>query len=601
MDNLFDYNYYLNKYLDIKNSNSTKEYAEYHFYNYGYKEGRFPFDIKKFDTNYYKINNTDIDKNNNIDLFIHYIQYGQFEKRKVKINNIEQISKPILIKITNINDNKIIHSNGNNGSNNKTGIIYVYYERKYETFNQSNLAFFLKKIHLINNYEILFIINNYNCEVNIPIKNNIHIHKKSNSFDFEAYLDGIRYFEKKYYKKIYQIFDNLVFMNCSVSGPFSNNNWLTPFLNKLNNNTICVCPILDYMPNNSTYIERGPKIPGYFFVIKCNKHIIELLTTPQLKFKNLSNTVFGNKKNKMDTIFSGEYGTSTVLLKYYNIASLLNPTTDYKNSNNWKNLKIYPDRSDKYHYSIYSAIFVKMNWRATDGPSLRDSYPVKYNEIINEYNRIFNCNNINYNNLDYNKLNIPNNGHQVRFPNNKWNNKCEFYNQYGKAEEFIIFPKTTKKNLCILKHYNSSNYLKHHTIEIIKYLLSNNFMINIYTNCNNFINTYIPDGVIVKYNYSQNIDICEILKTINVMNYNSYLVINTTEYIYPLNNNFNLFKYEKWIDNNTDNIFFFTKNVLISNNKEKYETKYVNDFSMKFNEYNNNNNNKFINYLLKYS
>ena len=600
MNNLFDYNYYLYKYSDVKNTNNTKEYAEYHFYNYGYKEGRFPFDIKNFDINYYKNNNIDIKINNNIELFTHYIKHGQFEKRKVKIKNIEQISKPILINISNINNNKITQSNLSNC--NRTGIIYVYYERKSETFNQTNLAYFLKKIHLINNCEILFIINNYNCEVNIPIKNNIHVHKKSNSVDFEAYLDGIKYFEKKYNKNIYHIFDNLVFMNCSVSGPFSNNNWLYPFINKLNNNTVCVSPILDYMPHSSNFIEKGPKIPGYFFVIKCTKHVIELLTTPQLKFNNLSRTVFGTKKNKLDTIFSGEYGTSTVLLKYYNIASLLNPTNDYKNNRNWNNLKIYPDRSDKYNYSIHSAIFVKMNWRATDGPSCRDSYPVKYNEIVSEYNKVFNCNNVIYNNLDYNPLNIPNNGFQVRFPNNKWNNKCDFYNQYGKAEEFIIFPKTSKKNLCILKHYDSSNYLKYCTIQIIKYLLSNNFHIYIYTNCSKFINTYVPNGVSVKYNYSQNIDIYEILKSINLMIYNSYLVINTTEYIYPLNNNYNLFKYEKWIDSNTDNIYFFTKNVLISNNKEKYETKYVNDFSIKFNDYTNkNNNNKFINYLLKYN
>lgn len=593
MNSLFDYNYYLNKYLDVKNTNNTKEYAEYHFYNYGYKEGRFPFDIKIFDINYYKNNNIDIKINNNIELFQHYIKHGQFEKRKVKINNEEQISRPILINIRNIN---------NNESNcNKTGIIYVYYERESETFNQTNLAFFLKKIHLINNCEILFIINNYNCEVNIPVKNNIHVYKKGNSFDFEAYLNGIRFFERKYNKSIYQIFSNLVFMNCSVSGPFSNSNWLNPFINKLNNNTVCVSPILDYIPYSSNSIEKGPKIPGYFFVIKCTKHIIDLLTTPQLKFNNLSKTVFGPKKNKLDTIFTGEYGISTVLLKHYNIVSLLNPINDYKNSSNWNNLKMYPDRHDKYNYSIQSAIFVKMNWRATSGPKYRDSFPVKYREINNEYNKVFNCNNIVYNNLDYNKLNIPDNGCQVRFPNNTWNNKQDFYNKYGKAEEFIIFPKTSKKNLCILKHYDNSNYLKFHTIEIIKYLLSNDFHIYIYTNCSKFINTYIPNGVSVKYNYLQNIDLYEILKSINLMIYNSYLIINTTEYIYPLNNNYNLFEYEKWIDNNTDNIYFFTKNILISNNIENYETKYVNDFSMKFDNYNNNNNNKFINYLLKYN
>jgi hypothetical protein len=436
--------------------------------------------------------------------------------------------------------------------------------------------------------------------VNIPNRNNIHVYKKGNSFDFEAYLDGIKYFEKIKNKKIYEIFDNLVFMNCSVSGPFNNNNWLDPFINKIKNNIACVCPILDYIPYSNNYIEKGPKIPGYFFVIKCTKHIIELLTTPQLKFSNLSKTVFGPKKNKLDTIFTGEYGTSTVLLKHYNVVSLLNGSYDYKNINNWNTLKMYPDRSDKYFYSIQSAIFVKMNWRSTDGTQYRDSYPVKYNEIMIEYNKVFNCDNIIYNNLNYSLLNIPNSGNQPRFPNNKWKSKEDFYNKYGKAEEFIIFPKTLKKNLCILKHFDNSNYLRHYTIESIKYLLSNNFDIYIYTNCSHIINTYIPDGITIKYNFSNSIQLHEIFKTMNYMIYNNFLIINTTEYIYPLNYNYDLFKYEKWIDSKTNNIYFFSKNVLI--NKNKYKTTYINDFSIKLNyNHNINNSNKFINYLLKYN
>jgi hypothetical protein len=115
MNNLFDHNYYLNKYFDVKNTINSKEYAEYHFYNYGYLEGRFPFDINKFDTNYYMINNTDIKTNNSIELFQHYIKHGQFEKRKVKINKIEQISKPLLTNASNMGN----VSNVSNGENQK--------------------------------------------------------------------------------------------------------------------------------------------------------------------------------------------------------------------------------------------------------------------------------------------------------------------------------------------------------------------------------------------------------------------------------------------------------------------------------------------------
>lgn len=593
MNNLFDYNYYLNKYLDVKNISSTKEYAEYHFYNYGYKEERYPFDIKRFDCDYYKNQNIDLKFYNNVELFKHYIKHGQFENRKIKIDNFFINSKPIVDYKSSLIFNSInIH--------NKIGLIYVYYERKSETFNQSNLAYFLRKIYLINNCEFLFIINDYNCEVNIQDKSNINVMKKDNSSDFEAYLDGIKFFERKYSKNIYEIFDNLVFMNCSVSGPFSNSNWLTPFINKLNNNTVCVCPILDYISYTNSYIEKGPKIPGYFFVIKCTKHIIQLLTTPQLKFNNLSRTVFGKKKNKKDTIFSGEYGTSTVLLKYYNIASLLNTSVDYKNIRNWNHLITYPDRSENYNYSIFSGIFVKINWRATDGSQYRDSYPVRYGEILNEYNKIFNCDNIVYNNLNYNLLNIPNQGCQIRNNNNKWNSKKEFYNKYGIAEEFIIFPNSLRKNLCILKHFDDKNYLRHYTLESIKYLLNNDFYIIIYTNCSHIINTYIPDGVSIKYNCFHDLNILDIFKSHDYINYSNFLIINTTEYIYPLSLNYNLFKYNKWIDKNTNDIFFFTKYVLLNN--KNIDTKYIDDFSVKLLNYNKyDNNNKLINNLLKYN
>ena len=77
MSNFFDSTYYLNKYSDIKRDSNSNEYAKYHFYHYGHKEARHPFDINKFDCNYYKINNKDLaELKTNNELFEHYIKHG---------------------------------------------------------------------------------------------------------------------------------------------------------------------------------------------------------------------------------------------------------------------------------------------------------------------------------------------------------------------------------------------------------------------------------------------------------------------------------------------------------------------------------------------
>ena len=595
----FDYLYYINKYNDIPKSENL---AKLHFFNNGYKECRHPFNLNRFDINYYKINNIDLLNNNN--LFEHYIKYGQFENRKIKFDNIKMISKPLITNLNNANlnnanlNNAKLNNSKLNNANLQNGLIYVYYERYSETFNQTNLAFFLKKIHLSPNCLYLFIINNYKCEVNIPKKDNIFILKNSNCYDFEAYLDGIKFFEKKFNRKIYEIFNNLAFMNCSVSGPFSNTNWYNIFSNKLNEKNVLVCPILDCLKLKTPDIVKGAKNPGYFFMIKCTKHIIELLTTPNLKLKNYSNIVFGKKKGKDDTIFSGEYGVSTVLLNNgYNICSLVNKNLDYKYEKNYNILQTYPDRFNLYRYDIKNTIFVKMNWRAGDGFSHRDSLPVCYKNINNEINKVFNIDN-NYfmNRLNYSKLKISPNGFEVRNPQFKWKSKEQFYNNYGKAEEFIIYPYSNGTNLCILKHSDNENYFRQNIIQSIKYLLNNHFKILIFTTCSKIINTYIPDNVNINYNINK-IDIDKIINN-NIFNYNNFLIIDTIDYLFPLDNNFNIFYNKKWIDANTDNIYFFNKDII---NNNSIPCNKLNNFSIHIKNYNNNNNNKFINNMLKYN
>ena len=122
------------------------------------------------------------------------------------------------------------------------GIIYVYYERINEQKNQTNLSFFIKyglnQENWLNlNITYLFVINNHQCEVVIPKRDDIHVLKEHNCHDYEGWYNGIKYFENLYKANIWDQFDYLCLMNAGTNGPFMdkdpNNHWLLPFYNKM--------------------------------------------------------------------------------------------------------------------------------------------------------------------------------------------------------------------------------------------------------------------------------------------------------------------------------------------------------------------------------
>ena len=346
-----------------------------HFINFGKEEKRiFCKPPEDFNYEYYLIKNPDIKLNNINFLEIktyawkHYLYHGYFEgktynenhKNTYKINNVTTV--PI---------------------NGKTFIIYVYYNRPGEYKNETNLSFFInqtikKRDSVKDNIEFLFIINNYYTEVNIPEQKNVHVIKNKNCFDFEAYLTGIKYIENKYSNKIQNLYNYVMFMNCSCTGPFTINNnfWLKPFIDKLNEFTVCCTSILTLI-NNYSYIS-GPQIPGYCFLIKST--YINLLIQPNNILKNnrsFSNTVIGPKKNKYDCIISGEHCISILLLNNnLNIAGLCNENLDYRKKINYNKLIFSADRHPIFNYSLYKSIFIKNHWRIDN--STRDCRPVMW-------------------------------------------------------------------------------------------------------------------------------------------------------------------------------------------------------------------------------
>jgi hypothetical protein len=81
---VYDYNYYINKYADLKKAFGDDDAAALrHFVNYGMREGRQG--KASFDVKVYKKNYADLRKsygNNYQKYYLHYINYGQREKRK---------------------------------------------------------------------------------------------------------------------------------------------------------------------------------------------------------------------------------------------------------------------------------------------------------------------------------------------------------------------------------------------------------------------------------------------------------------------------------------------------------------------------------------
>ena len=563
----FDLSFYKLYNKDLTNF-TNKELIE-HFINNGLNEKRLYCDIpKNFDIDYYLDNNPDIkiSKDNKFLAWQHYLYHGYYEGKTYnvshknnylkhnKINKIDKVDKVNKV-------NKV-----NNVNKNKYGIIYVYYNRPGEYKNELNMAFFIdqtiKKRNLEkDSTEFLFIINNNFTEIEIPQINNVTVLKNNNCMDFEAYLTGINFYEKKYSKKINKIFSHVLFINCSCTGPFIKDNsfWLQPFIDRFKDKKVAtVTTILTSLKNLGNL--SGAKTPGYFNFIKSD--CIDLLIKPNNLFNNVnySNTVFGRKKNKMDCILSGEHALSSVLIKNgHNIAGIVNKKLDYRYQNNINTLNFSGDRYPIFNYNIYNSIFVKNHWRIDN--SARDSFPVKWTETKNEIEKLSNLKFIDYPNncFDYNLLNINSTG-DIIYNKTTWKSKIDFGSKFSDSELLVCFPISnclTEVNYVL----HDSNYVKNYVIESLKALLYINCRINFYTNLTKPFNFSIPNSI-------------KVINNLDINNKN-LLTFNSNQY-FPCSD-IQTFKY---CFNNKD----FEKTIV---NKEDVQKNLLNPYLRSFLFYNN--------------
>jgi len=505
----FHCNDYKKNNLDLKNFNEHQLYQ--HYYNYGYKEKRIYKNIDTlFNWLYYYNFNIDLKCNNINEIWRHYLHYGIIESRKINIDTILKVDysdsnimftlKGILtddiISKYKLIENKKLIENEKLIENKKfnIAIIYVFYNRPGEQKNETNLALFIKQAILKDKQNLYLIILNSTCEILFPKQDNLIIINNNNCYDFEAYGIGIKYLRQQSY---HNLIKRYVLINCSVSGPFVDN-WLNLFENKLIKTNSVLCTTVMY------YIEGKKRTPGYFNYIINNDNIIDVLL----------NNVFIKHNTKKDCIINGEFGLADNIIKLgYNITALLDVNLRLRYG--W----LIDRHKNLDNYSIETLVFVKNIWRSVNGKS-RDSLPVKYNDVNNFIFKNFNYKNNTTNNIEYNNLNI-----DTKINTFIWKNKTEFYEKYGKSEEFIVFPKIYNiqyKKVAIYAHSDKDNLFKDYCIQGVNSLFQLGYKVIILTTCSQFINVKIPYETYIYNNYKTDLHMYKTFLNTNLNLINKY-------------------------------------------------------------------------------
>jgi hypothetical protein len=522
----FNIEFYKRHYADVKDM-SIHEIIN-HYITIGQKEDRI-VSIKhasvrtnnpKFDIEFYKSHHPDLHHMNPTQLVNHYIEHGKKEGRLASKEYVQE------------------HKFNFDTSRIKICIIYVYYERKNEQKNQTNLAFFLKygldKSRWRNmDITTLIIINGHQCELLIPPIENVHILYNNNEYDIISHKKGIQYFENLYNTPFYNSFTHLLIMNCGTIGPIYDDgpdrHWLDPYLNKLTNNTVLCSPCINFLKKEDCG-GPGPRGQSYCSLIKMNNYIYNLLLNT--KISNLApgtinhsikleyDYVFGEKNNMPNTILIGEYGITRILLDNgYNISCLIYDDIDY---NDKAVCHTYSNRIDRMPNmtidNFNKQVFIKNCWRDTS--VIRDSLPCFYNESIK-----YMYNKLNYKNIfsdlpsikyNYDLININSSGNLPYNTSINWNNKTQFYNLFGYAEEHIIWPQQNPNNTaCVIYcHYDKDNIMKDYVIQALKTLIILEYDIFFCTTSSEIKNVDLPFDI----HYFENNNLSDIYIWHNIMN-----------------------------------------------------------------------------------
>lgn len=301
---------------------------------------------------------------------------------------------------------------------NKNLTIYVYYNKPGFQKNETNFEHFLKYGLEINNMDYIIVLHSFFPEKLIPIRENVEIIYEDNCQDFEAWYNVL--INKEWFK-----YDHIFFLNCSILGPLNFDglsniiiNWDIPYLDKLKEDkAVCCSNTIEYLNSNHPGGE-GYRCSTYIFCV--NTIVMPLLLTQKISghingnMKNFYyNSVFSQKTTKMDTILTGEFGLSRVLLE-----------------NNYKITCLHPNMSDRGELKM--TLFMKNNW--IDGNN-RACPPCSYCECMNIIKKEIDRPPEDY---DFNNLDISETGKCHSDSNFNWISKKDFYYKFGYSEEIIL-------------------------------------------------------------------------------------------------------------------------------------------------------------------
>jgi hypothetical protein len=269
-------------------------------------------------------------------------------------------------------------------------IIYKYYHKKIESFDNSNkicclYAYYEKNQLYKDNFEYFlnnaildnvdyYIIINGECSIQIPKKNNIIIFQRENiGYDFGAFSYSIQRINKNY--------DYYFFLNTSVIGPLWKDNynnsirdWTVPFLKLFNKDVVLVGTSINILTNNNIGTYNLKEIYGrdkpyshvqsMFFCI--NNEYYNYLK--KINFFNESE--MNNAPKLLYIIAYKEIGLSQIAIKNgWNINSILSKYKDLDYRTITKNINLSSGSGDPYYegryfgdsIDKYEAIFYKNN------------------------------------------------------------------------------------------------------------------------------------------------------------------------------------------------------------------------------------------------
>ncbi len=260
----------------------------------------------------------------------------------------------------------------------KTVVSYAYYETNRAMYNLD----FFAQVGMTDSHDILFIIviNGPNCCVELPNYENCVVLQRNNTgFDFGAHRASIDYLLGMYGDINKIPFDNFIFMNCGVIGPFlptyypSNTSWIDIFTSKLNDKVKLVGTSLACFEYTSS-VGKGPHIEGFFFCL--DKIGLEVVFN--------TNTVFVNHQTKQLAVNDGEYGLSKAIMNAgFSLDCLLYKyqDTDWTDTENWidQNNYTHPSRANTYDsITIHPFEVVFHKWFWANNPPVNFNYVVKY-------------------------------------------------------------------------------------------------------------------------------------------------------------------------------------------------------------------------------